>query len=148
MMTRVEMEGQVFVHASDIQLLDEMTTEKIILWNPDIVFAAGPPLYLQALSGPLRGKAWENGLRLARNVETLVVDHHLLRSVEGLVVTHHIIPPSPCHIVYRDRTEPPTHHSLDFTPPVPRTSPRHPPNCQTLLIDFAGSEQTGGQSVT
>ena len=84
MMTRVEMEGQVFVHASDIQLLDEMTTEKILLWNPDIVFAAGPPLYLQALTGPLRRKAWENGLRLARNVETLVVDHHLLRSAKGL----------------------------------------------------------------
>ena len=85
MMTRVEMEGQVFVHASDIQLLDEMTIEKILLWNPDIVFAAGPPLYLQALTDPLRRKAWENGLRLARNVETLVVDHHLLRSGKGLV---------------------------------------------------------------
>jgi len=85
MMTRVEMEEQVFVHASDIQLLDEMTIEKILLWNPDIVFAAGPPLYLQALTGPLRRKAWENGLRLARNVGTLIVDHHLLRSTTGLV---------------------------------------------------------------
>lgn len=85
MMTRVEMEGQVFVHASDIQLLDEMTIEKILLWDPDIVFAAGPPLYLQALTGPLRRKAWENGLRLARNVGTLIVDHHLLRSGMGLV---------------------------------------------------------------
>ena len=85
MMTRVQMEGQVIVHASDIQLLDEMTIEKILRWNPDIVFAAGPPLYLQALTDPLRSMAWENGLRLARNVDTLVVDHHLLRSEEGLV---------------------------------------------------------------
>lgn len=85
MMTRVQMEGQVFVHASDIQLLDERTIEKILLWNPDIVFAAGPPLYLQVLTDPLRRLAWENGLRLARNVDTLVVDHHLLRSDEGLV---------------------------------------------------------------
>ena len=85
MMTRIEMDGQVFVHASDIQLLDEMTIEKILLWNPDIVFTAGPPLYLQALTGPLRRKAWENGLYLARNVGTLIVDHHLLRSTMGLV---------------------------------------------------------------
>ena len=85
MMTRIEMEGQVFVHASDIQLLDEMTIEKILLWNPDIVFAAGPPIYLQALTSPLRRKAWENGLRLAKNVETFIVDHHLLRSTMGLV---------------------------------------------------------------
>ncbi len=85
MMTRIEMEGQVFVHASDIQLLDEMTIEKILLWNPDIVFTAGPPLYLQALTGPLRRKAWENALWLAKNVEILIVDHHLLRSTMGLV---------------------------------------------------------------
>ena len=84
MMTCVEMDGEVFVHASDIQLLDEKTVEKILLWKPDIVFVAGPPLYLQALTGPLRRKAWENGLRLARNVETLIVDHHLLRSTKGL----------------------------------------------------------------
>ena len=84
MMTRVDMGTQVFVHASDIQLLDAATIEKILLWKPDIVFTAGPPLYLQSMSGPLRKRAWENGLRLAKNVATLIVDHHLLRSETGI----------------------------------------------------------------
>jgi uncharacterized protein len=84
MMTRIDMGSQVFVHASDIQLLDAATIEKILLWRPDIVFTAGPPLYLQTLSGPLRKRAWENGLRLAKNVPTLIVDHHLLRSETGI----------------------------------------------------------------
>ena len=84
MMTRIDIGGQVFVHASDIQLLDTATIEKILMWKPDIVFAAGPPLYLQTLNTPLRKQAWENGLLLAGNVETLIVDHHLLRSEKGL----------------------------------------------------------------
>jgi predicted metallo-beta-lactamase superfamily hydrolase len=33
----------------------------------------------------MRKQAWENGLRLARNVGTLIVDHHLMRSRKGLV---------------------------------------------------------------
>lgn len=84
MMTRVDMGTQLFVHASDIQLLEAATIEKILLWQPDIVFIAGPPLYLHALSSSLRKQAWENGLRLARNVATLIVDHHLLRSEKGI----------------------------------------------------------------
>lgn len=85
MMTRINMGRQVFIHASDIQLLNAATIEKILLWQPDIVFTAGPPLYLQTLSGPLRKQAWENGLRLAKNVPTLIVDHHLLRSETGII---------------------------------------------------------------
>ncbi len=84
MMTRIDMGTKVFVHASDIQLLDDATIEKILMWQPDIVFTAGPPLYLHTLSGPLRKRAWKNGLRLARNVATLIVDHHLLRSEKGI----------------------------------------------------------------
>ena len=84
MMTRIDQEGQVFVHASDIQLLDDAAVEIILNWQPDIVFTSGPPLYLQNLAEPQRQKARENGLRLARNVDTLIVDHHLLRSEQGL----------------------------------------------------------------
>ncbi len=84
MMTRIDLGRQVFVHASDIQLLDAATIEKILLWQPDIVFTSGPPLYLQTLSGPLKKQTWENGLCLARNVPTLIVDHHLLRSETGI----------------------------------------------------------------
>jgi len=84
MMTRIEDEDGVFVHASDIQLLDSETVAIILDWRPDIVLAAGPPLYLAELSPQQRHQAWENGLRLAREVETLILDHHLLRCEAGL----------------------------------------------------------------
>ncbi|MEA3544051.1 MAG: hypothetical protein U9R69_02400 [Thermodesulfobacteriota bacterium] len=85
MMTRIKMDSQVFVHASDIQLLDEMTVERVIDWRPDIVLAAGPPLYLDRLSKAERECAWENALRLAQCINVVILDHHLMRSVEGEV---------------------------------------------------------------
>jgi len=84
MMTRIEDESSVFVHASDIQLLDGKAISLILAWRPNIVLAGGPPLYLPRLSARLRKRAWENALRLARGVDTLILDHHLLRSKEGL----------------------------------------------------------------
>lgn len=83
MMTRVELDGRVFVHASDIQLLDAPTVETILDWKPDVVLAAGPPLYLGRLSAEERALAWENALRLARSVDSLILDHHLMRSEDG-----------------------------------------------------------------
>lgn len=84
MMTRIDTGGTVFVHASDIQLLDEQTVDKIIRWRPDIVLAAGPPLYLEQFGKEERRQAWNNALRLADSVDTLILDHHLLRSADGL----------------------------------------------------------------
>ncbi|MEA3440063.1 MAG: hypothetical protein U9R58_07250 [Chloroflexota bacterium] len=84
MMTRIEDEDGVFVHASDIQLLDSEAVAIILDWRPDIVLASGPPLYLAELSPQQRQQAWENGLRLAREVDTLILDHHLLRCETGL----------------------------------------------------------------
>ncbi len=84
MMTRISLGEQIFVHASDIQLLNNTTIETILNWEPDIVFASGPPLYLQNLTELQRQRASENGLQLAKNVNTLILDHHLLRSKEGL----------------------------------------------------------------
>jgi len=85
MMTRIDMGDIIFVHASDIQLLDEATVEKILQWRPDIVFASGPPLYISSLSSTMRKQAWISALHLARNVDTLILDHHLLRCEEGAV---------------------------------------------------------------
>jgi hypothetical protein len=51
--------------------------------KPDIVLSSGPPLYLAILSKAQRQKAKQNALILAENVETLIIDHHLLRSEEG-----------------------------------------------------------------
>ena len=84
MMTRIEGDGAVFVHASDIQLLDEKAVSMIVDWRPDITLVGGPPLYLSRLSPEDRTAAWANARRLARHVESLILDHHLLRSEEGL----------------------------------------------------------------
>jgi predicted metallo-beta-lactamase superfamily hydrolase len=85
MMTRIEMDDQVFVHASDIQLLDETTVEQIIEWQANIVLAAGPPLYLSRLTKDERERAWCNALRLIKNIDVVILDHHLMRSMEGAV---------------------------------------------------------------
>jgi uncharacterized protein len=84
MMTRIEDGDAVFVHASDIQLLDEGTVSLLLDWRPDIALVGGPPLYLSSLSLEQRVMAWENAKRLAGYVGTLILDHHLLRSEEGL----------------------------------------------------------------
>ena len=84
MMTRVRDDRTVFVHASDIQLLHAPTIDRILAWQPDIVLAAGPPLYLDVLDDRDRQAAWDNALRLALGVETVILDHHLLRDESGL----------------------------------------------------------------
>jgi predicted metallo-beta-lactamase superfamily hydrolase len=85
MMTRVEDEETVFVHASDIQLLDGKAVSWILDWRPDIALVGGPPLYLSEYMWKRRRRmAWENAQHLASRVDILVLDHHLLRCEEGL----------------------------------------------------------------
>ncbi len=85
MMTRVEDDGTVFVHASDIQLLHAEAIAIILDWTPDVALVGGPPLYLSRFMGAQRRKrAWRNAERLAEQIHTLILDHHLLRSTEGL----------------------------------------------------------------
>lgn len=85
-MTRIEADGELFVHASDIQLLDSTTIETILDWKADIALVSGPPLYRYDSSSdaPQMQAAWDNALKLAANVHTLIVDHHLLRCEAGL----------------------------------------------------------------
>jgi predicted metallo-beta-lactamase superfamily hydrolase len=84
MMTRIESNDTVFVHASDIQLLGSEAVSLLLAWRPNILLVGGPPLYLPGLSTNLRKVAWNNAQRLACHVDTLILDHHLLRSDEGL----------------------------------------------------------------
>jgi len=85
MMTRVGSDGQVFVHASDIQLLNSRAVSLILDWQPDIVLVDGPPLYLKRfMDEKRRRRAWEQALRLAQGVNTVILDHHILRCEEGL----------------------------------------------------------------
>ena len=74
----------IFVHASDIQLLYKPTIVKILEWQPDIVLASGPPLYLPWISVRQRETAWNNAVLLAENVDTVILDHHLLRCKNGV----------------------------------------------------------------
>ena len=85
MMTRIEGDSSVFVHASDIQLLDDKAVSLILDWRPDVVLVGGPPLYLAGfMEKQRRREAWRRALRLAQGVDTLILDHHLLRCEEGL----------------------------------------------------------------
>ncbi|MGD2028885.1 MAG: hypothetical protein PVG86_03015 [Desulfobacterales bacterium] len=83
MMTLVE-EGIRFLHAPDIQLLCDQTVSQILEWQPDILIAGGPPLYLARLTEEQIKRAWQNALRLARCIDRFILDHHLLRCSEGI----------------------------------------------------------------
>jgi uncharacterized protein len=83
MMTRICEGDEAFVHSSDIQLLDRETVLKVLAWEPTIVFASGPPLYLSHRIPEAGNEASENAFLLANHVDTLILDHHLLRSFEG-----------------------------------------------------------------
>ena len=83
MMTLVKGDGEVFVHASDIQMLDDAAIKQILAWQPNIVLASGPPIYLPSLTAEKRKGALHRTLRLAKRVDTLILDHHLMRSKKG-----------------------------------------------------------------
>ncbi len=83
MMTRIEEGGEVFVHASDIQMLNDEAIEQIFRWQPTVVLASGPPIYLPSLTWEKREGALKRTLELAKEVDTLILDHHLMRSKEG-----------------------------------------------------------------
>jgi len=85
MMTRIGGGNAVFVHASDIQLLDDRAVSLLLDWCPNIALVGGPPLYLSKLSSAQRAVAWANAKRLAYHVDTLILDHHLLRCEGGLL---------------------------------------------------------------
>ena len=84
MMTRIDDGKEVFVHASDIQLLYDDSISDILNWKPDIALVSGPPLYLSFLTPEQEKRAHDNAVRLAGGVGTLIIDHHLLRSEEGI----------------------------------------------------------------
>lgn len=83
MMSRVQGTKEVFVHASDIQLLDDSPIEQILAWKPTVVIASGPALYLRRLSSKQRNKAFARALILAKHVPELILDHHVLRDEAG-----------------------------------------------------------------
>ncbi len=85
MMTRFDDGNDTFVHASDIQLLDDGAVLQILEWAPKTVLLSGPPLYLEHLSAAQEERARRNAglLAGATAIDTLIMDHHLLRSEVG-----------------------------------------------------------------
>ena len=83
MMTKIE-EGNVFVHTSDIQLLNDASIVQILSWQPEIALVGGPPIYLDKLSESQVKKAWHNAQKLSQKIPLLILDHHLMRSYDGV----------------------------------------------------------------
>lgn len=83
MMTRVEEGREVFVHASDIQLLADDPVNKILDWSPTVVCVSGPPIY-RDINRETMTEARRRVRRIAESVEACVIDHHLLRCREGV----------------------------------------------------------------
>lgn len=83
MMTRLESSSDVFVHASDVELLEDEPILQILRWQPTILLVSGPPLY-RRLSAHQRNAAWDRAVALAGQVKTCIIDHHLLRCDEGI----------------------------------------------------------------
>ncbi|MEA3470728.1 MAG: MBL fold metallo-hydrolase [Thermodesulfobacteriota bacterium] len=81
-MTKIE-EDFIFVHASDIQLLNNEAISVILSWRPDVVFLSGPPIYLSRVSNEQLEMARRNALLLSGTIDTLIIDHHLLRDRKG-----------------------------------------------------------------
>ncbi len=83
-MVRIE-EDRTFVHAAGIQLLNDRAVSQILDWKPDVALVDGPPLYLfHRISERQIEKAWYNAKELSRNIDTLILDHHLMRSHKGI----------------------------------------------------------------
>lgn len=82
LMTRVDYEGERVMHASDVQgpMLDE-TRDLILSANPNLVYVGGPPLYLAdfRVDRQLIENGNKNLTKLAAEIPTVIVDHHLLR---------------------------------------------------------------------
>ncbi len=83
MMCRITDGDESFVHGSDIQFLDDLAVEQILTWQPDILFASGPPLYLLGHRVDSLRLARKRIALVASNVGHLVLDHHLMRSAAG-----------------------------------------------------------------
>ncbi len=82
-MTKIQEAGSIFVHASDIQLLDDQAVEQILTFEPETVLVSGPPLYMGITSEQL-DQAYERAVYLAQRVGTLIIDHHILRDWGGI----------------------------------------------------------------
>ena len=82
-MTMIESEGDVFLHASDVQgPMVKQTARLILKEDPDLLILGGPPAYLEGVKVDkitIR-RGMENAARIAGKIPITVFEHHLLRS--------------------------------------------------------------------
>jgi len=83
-MTCVKHKELKFLHASDLQFLDEKSIEVILDIGPNVLLASGPPVYLEDYMNDKKELAWNNLFKVSNKVDTLILDHHLLRSEQGI----------------------------------------------------------------
>jgi len=72
-----------FLFGSDIQMLNSASINWILDFKPTIAYIAGPPLYISSVRKKFESFAWNQAVKLAKNIPTLIIDHHLLRFLEG-----------------------------------------------------------------
>jgi hypothetical protein len=82
-MTTVESEGERILHASDVQgPMAKRTMNMILNQKPDVLLLGGPPFYLEnvKVDRKIIQKGMNNSIQIARNVPTMIFEHHALRS--------------------------------------------------------------------
>ena len=82
-MVKVSIDGRTFVHGSDNQLLNDEAMNIICGWKPDVLFCAGPPLYIFQNRPDVGEGAAKRLERLSSACGTVIIDHHILRSRSG-----------------------------------------------------------------
>ncbi len=99
-MTRVDVAGERVMHASDIQgpMLDE-TVSLILATRPDLLYLAGPPLYLADYKVERRSieRGLQNLAKLVEAIPTVIVDHHLLRDEVWKCASKHVFEAARSH---------------------------------------------------
>lgn len=85
-MVSIEYNGQVFIHASDVQgPTSTRALEWILEQKPATVFISGPPTYFAGYKVPLEEvrQGFNNLETLAQKLEaTIIVDHHMARDLK------------------------------------------------------------------
>ena len=73
---------ETFVHASDIQLLDPGTVDRLLHLAPTHLLVSGPPVYHPRVSDEEARLGLKQLRRLAERIPHVIVDHHFLRSAD------------------------------------------------------------------
>lgn len=85
-MAMVEEDGYRILHTSDVQgPISDKTLDLILEWKPNMIILCGPPTYFEGYKVSMESvrRGLNNMLKLLelKELETIIVDHHLLRDL-------------------------------------------------------------------